>query len=914
MSQNNNDNRNIIVEAITKSIAHIAQTYDNLCICCNNCQQITEVQAPVSEDSGTEACHLCDRVHEPHQACPYLFSLQSEETATAEEGVSSEMTSQTVTFLDANQGDVVVRDNTQNKVALVDNTDDLALGTFLARPTLIKSKTWTTSEVIGVVDTFKPWYEFLNNAVIKRKLENYAFLRGNLHVKTIVNGTPFQYGSIRMCYKPLLGWIADPIRASVFSAATSMIPYSQVPGYYIFPEANAGGEMVLPFFLHKNWMNITDAAEVQNMGEMVHAIYAPLRVAVTGGTTSVTLRTYAWMTDVQLMGSTNKLTLQGDEYGQGPISRPATAIAAIASKLTEIPIIGTFARATSIGASAVSSIASLFGYTNVPVIADVHGYQPMNGPMLASAHIGTPVQKLAYDPKQELSIDPAPHGIGDQDELSIAYIKEKESLFGTTDWTTAQADGTQILNVRINPMLFGKVDLNNTVPALVGTRAYHTPLSYLSGLFTHWRGDIKIRLKVVCTKFHKGRLKISYDPIGDITSSDPGENAVYTEIFDIGEHTDLTINVPYHQDTGWLEIRKQLSDNWTTGSANAPRRGYDNGVLTVRVLNGLTAPAASTVTILAYVVGGDNFEFANPASWVGNTVTFNYPSFFALQAQDTTSVETYEVSMGNPATTTEDRYALNFGECIGSLRNVIHRYSNFETTALPQLGSNLYSVIFKVLKRMPYTPGYDPNWVSTSANKVLAASGTAPYIFNTMHPLPYITGMFLGYRGSVNYCITPSTDGRNVISDLRVSRDTSNSYTNSASRYISLSSTSAYAASLSNKARLLGTSRYDVDGTGGMAITATNTNGSLVFNLPDYNNYNFSLVDPTKYLLGNTSDGTTTQNAIVQYLAKRIDDTQPDIGLVSTLQTQLAAGPDFTCLFWYCCPTLDYFGGVPTAT
>lgn len=912
MSQNNNNNeRNIIVEAITKSIARIAQVYDNLCICCNNCQNSSSVEATTKCDTR-EFCDICQCVNSHRRPCPTLFGLQSEETGTSEEGTPGETTSQTVTFLDANQGDVVVRDNTENKVALVDNTSDLALGSFLARPTLIYTKTWTTAEVIGVTDTFKPWYEFLNNTVIKRKLENFAFIRGKLHVKTIVNGTPFQYGSIRMCYKPLLGWISDPIRATTFSAATSMIPYSQVPGYYIFPEANAGGEMELPFFLHKNWMDLTSATEVQNMGEMVHAIYVPLRTAVTGGTTTVTLRTYAWMTDVQLMGSTNKLTLQGDEYGKGPISRPATAVAAIASKLTEIPIIGSFARATSIGASAVSSIASLFGYTNVPVIADVHGFQPMNAPMLASAHIGTPIQKLAYDPKQELSIDPSPHGIGNQDELSIAYIKEKESLFGTFNWTTAQADGTQLMNVRVNPMLFGKIDLNSTAPALEGHRVYHTPLSYLSNLFTDWRGDIKIRLKVVCTKFHKGRLKISYDPIGDITTSDPGENAVYTEIFDIGDHTDITINVPYHQDTGWLKIRKQLSDNWTTGTANAPRKGYDNGVLTVRILNSLTAPAASTVTILAYVVGGDNFEFANPSSWVGNDTTYNYPSFFALQSQDTTSVETYEVSMGNPTVTTEDRYALNYGECIGSLRNVIHRYSNFETTPLPELGSNLYSVIFKVLKRMPYTPGFDPNWTATSAVKPLTA-GNATYCFNTMHPLPFITGMYLGYRGSVNYSLTPSTDGLTDIADFRVARDTSNIYTTATSRYITLSSSAVYAATLSAKARLLGQSRGDVDGTAGMAITTTETNGSIVFNLPDYNNFNFSLVDPTKYLLGSSSDGTTSQNAIVQYLAKRTSGSAVDTGLVSTLQTQLAAGPDFTCLFWYCCPTLDYARVTPAA-
>lgn len=206
---------------------------------------------------------------------------------------------------------------------------------------------------------------------------------------------------------------------------------------------------------------------------------------------------------------------------------------------------------------------------------------------------------------------------------------------------------------------------------------------------------------------------------------------------------------------------------------------------------------------------------------------------------------------------------------------------------------------------MPYTPGFDPTWTDTTATKVLAASGTGPYIWNTMHPLPYIAGMYLGYRGSVNYCITPSTNGMVDVEDIRVARATKNINTASL-RYIGNAGSVAYAASVSSKARFLNLTRYQTDGTGGMAITSTKTNGSLVFNFPDYNNYNFSLVDPTKYVLGTTSDGTDQQNVALSYLAKRSSDAAVDTGLVSTVQIEAAAGPDFTCLFWYCCPTLDY--------
>jgi hypothetical protein len=410
------------------------------------------------------------------------------------------------------------------------------------------------------------------------------------------------------------------------------------------------------------------------MGTLNFVVYNPLRTAVSGGTTSVTLRVYAWMSDVQLMGATSKLVLQADEYGKGPVSAPASALASVAQTLTHVPIIGRFARATEIGASAVSKIATLFGYTNVPVIADVHGYTPMNGPMMASAHIGTAIQKFALDPKQELSIDPSPHGIGSADELSLSYLKTKESYFAATSWSTSDTDGTQLFNMRVNPFQATSIDINNSAATSVGRQTYHVPLSYVGSMFKHWRGDIIVRMKVVCTKFHKGRLKISYDPRGDITTSDPAENAVYTEILDIGEKDDVEIRIPYHQDLPWLRIDQSLTDNWSPGNSLAPRTGIDNGVITVRVLTGLTAPVSGTINLNFFVRGAENFEYANPCGHIGLDAGNLVPSFFQLQAEDLTDVVLSQFMMGTPVKTGVDRYALNYGECVGSLRNLLHRY------------------------------------------------------------------------------------------------------------------------------------------------------------------------------------------------------------------------------------------------
>jgi len=858
------------------------------------------------------------QISEIHASCgpdvclsPQMFCLQSEVMEPsgdiAIEGVEgNEEASETVTFIDNAGGIYVDLPASENAVARVDNTDDLGLGSFLARPTLIDTFTWSTSDIVGVKKAIKPWYLFLNSTAIKKKIDNYAFLRGHLHVKVLINGTPFQYGAMRACYSPLLGWVGDKIRTNPTSDLPLAIPYSQQPGFFIYPQSNSGGEMPLRFFLHKNWMDITSATEVQNMGTLTFFNYAPLAVAVTGGSTTVTVRTYAWMTDVELMGSTSKLTLQGDEYGSGPVSAPASAIAAVASQLTRIPVIGRFARATEMGASAVSSIAALFGYTNVPVIENVCGYQPMNAPMLASAHIGTPVQKLTLDPKQELSIDPSPHGIGSADELSLSYLKSKESFFAAIPWSTSDTTGTQLFNVRISPSIWGQVDINNASSSAIGKRVYHTPLSYVGGMFKHWRGDIVVRMKVVCTKFHKGRLKISYDPRGDISTSDPDENSVYTHIVDIGEKDDIEFVVPYHQDLGWLTHSQTVQDNWTPGNSNAPRAGIDNGLLTVRVLNTLSAPASGSLSLLFFVRGGDNFEYANPAGHIGPDTGGLIPSFFDLQSEDITDMTPTRVVFGTESTTVPERYALNFGECVGSLRNMLHRSMVFETTPMVSGVAGTFNVIRKAYKRMPYTPGYDPLWTATTANKVIAATGTAGYVFNTMPHLAYVAGMFLGYRGSVNYTVTPSTELYGFADELRVVRATDTNAATAVQRFAQLLYSTGFAATISTKANTLNGNYYHRDGLGGMGITSSRTNGSLTFNIPDYNNYNFSLVDPSNYILGASSDGTRSQNAVLQINLKKVATGDADTSSTVALQSEVAAGPDFTCLHFLCCPTLDY--------
>ncbi|APG78393.1 hypothetical protein 2 [Hubei picorna-like virus 5] len=828
-----------------------------------------------------------------------LFYLQSEET--------TEVTQEVAAFVDTDHGELVMASNADDTIASVDATDEATLANFLSRPVTVDTFTWSTTDPVGVRRSLGIWQNLMANSAVKNKLNNFAYIRAKLHIKTVINATPFQYGYMRAAYYPLLGVVSDKVRTNTTSDEPLLIPYSQQRGYYLEPQCNRAGEMECPFFYHKNWLDITSNQDVLDMGTLRYVVYAPLDVALPTAPTSLTVTTMAWLTDVELMGPTSKLALQSDEYGNGVVSAPATAVAHAASFLTKIPIIGPFARATQIGASAISKVASIFGFTNPPNINNVEPRYLMSAPQMATSEISVPYQKLALDPKSELSIDPAPFGLDREDELTINYLKKKESYFGKSTWSTTQSLGTQIANFRVNPYLRQSIPLVNVTNR--GFRVYNTTLSYLANVFTQWRGTIKVRLKIVCTKYHRGRLKIVYDPLGDITTSEPNINTVYTKIVDIGETDDITLEIPYHQDTAWLDTYKfnTSSNGWTTGTSNAHVPGSTNGTVAVYVYNTLEAPAASTINVLMYVSGGDDFEFNNPSGSIGSTSAFT-PSFFGLQSNEDWGTDT--MVFGTRAKPSEHTYDMNFGQSVLSLRKLLRRQQIMDTVPLPNGAASSLNIYRKGISRIPYTPGFVPYTWPTTASKVLSA-GTANYSFNTMHLIPYVAGLYMGMRGGINYTLTVNSP-KAVLNDIRVVRSTDVGAVTTANRVAVLSNSTLGSASLSTRVANSSVIWNIRDGTAGIAVTSAAAAPTVQFTLPNNSRFNFTLSDPNNYAEGSDLDGTSTECALVSIQVANTTATD-EVGF-TTIQTAAGIGTDFTCLYFQCCPTLDQLVTDPVPT
>lgn len=635
------------------------------------------------------------------------------------------------------------------------------LGSFLSRPVNIRNYTWTNS----IFDEdFFPWEDYFMDAVIQRKLQNFARISCKLKVKFVLNASPFIYGSVRACYFPLRDQRSDWV------SNADQVPFSQTLGTFLEPQSMTSAELTLPFFWPNNWLNVTRRLDFRNMGRIHMLQYATLRSANAVASPNLTISVYAWAEDVKVMGLTVAASLQSktDEYEteDGVISAPATAVANVAGALSKVPVIGSFATATARGASMVAGVAKLFGYSNPPVIEDGKPMQNKTFHAFANAETRMPIDRLCLDPKNEVTMSPSVSGIVDADPLTAQQTWFRESFLQGAGWTGSNGLNTAIWSTVVAPQYEVEgFTPGGGSPAVDPVRYITTPpMAYFARMFRYWRGGLRYRFKVVKSKYHTGRLIISWDPAqsGTAFSADT-ETACFTKVFDITMEDEITVTVPYRAVRPLLATAANTRfSNSTTPPAWTINPLTDNGILTVRVQTVLSGPVVNPeVTLLTFVSPAPDFEFAVPMD-IGTLITVSDPN---------AQVQSQAEDIAGPTPAVENKLALiTTGEVIRSLRPLLHRSSLSHIQpmgVMPTSSPNGYHFTNVYLWRIPRPPGRDSQgyWRAATAPN-------AEWNYTQNHPIDWVLNCFGGYRGSVNFHFNPlfGTTALSEVSSFAASR------------------------------------------------------------------------------------------------------------------------------------------------
>lgn len=815
----------------------------------------------------------------------------------------------------------------------MDLVPGMELGNFLSRPVNIKTIEWDqTGPFSGtVIDTFDPWTLFLSNAKIKKKLDNFAFIRGNLHVKFILASTPFVYGAALAAYLPLPNFKKSIINED---SSACVLTASQRPSVWLYPATNTGGELVCPFFWPRTFVALNSASDVSVMGRIsLYQAFLPYHATNYTLPEPVTIQVYAWMTDVELHGPTMGLALQSkttDEY-DGVISGPASAVANVAGKLTDVPVIGQFATAAQIGASALAKASSLFGYTNTPIIDDTKPLMPTPFPQFASPEISHPISKLTLDPKNELSVDHTLHGLPREDELAVAKILQRESVIDYFQVTGSDTVDSLQWTTRVNP---NQYTINDVTPVANAVHVIPTPQAWLAQAFDYWRGDIIYRFRVICTQYHRGKLRISWDPTGvnalnqNIIVDPDSSNAVLTQIVDIEPNKDIEFRVPYTQVYKWLTMDPDCSaakqncgyfaDGPMPGSLNTVP-GYDNGCLTVRLFNRLTGPAATaannTIFVIVSMRGAENLEYASPRQLGHFDNNQKMLTYFKAQSKDTQiEDEAREISSMETSGSTEPQLnLLTMGEKVTSIRQLLRRTCLYMYRIINNDTSWTVQQNIFTMNRLPGAPGYNNSTMGTST-KISTGTGAVPFTYTYMTTVAWFMEAFLGTRGAVNWSINVASQNKPK-GHLRAYRT---------NHYITTGYQQLFRATSATGVNQVSAYLWPGSpcGASGQALTNQVTNAGLNISVPNYTNNQFESTDRYKaWGYGGTEsiplylpyDGGLNSNFSVEIIDGQKGKTVGNVAAYDVMSFYCGAGADFDLIFFLNAPPFWIYQSLPTA-
>lgn len=795
------------------------------------------------------------------------------------------------------------------------DSSDATLENFFSRPIKISEAEWATSITLGY--DFDPWSLYFENPRVSNRLSNYKLLRCKLHLKFVINGNGFQYGRSIASYLPYES--LDDMSTNTALIPEDLVGTSQLPHVFLDPTTSNGGEMVLPFFYHLNYLDIPTSSWDQ-MGRIYVRSLNTLKHA-NGATDLATISVFAWAEDVSMSVLTSRepstmINQSGIEFeaqsgeideanSRGTVSGPATTVANWTAHLTTVPYIAPFAIATTMIANTVAGVAKLFGYSRPPITKNPDPYRPSPISSLALTTVPDTAQKLSLDDKQELTIDPRISGLDGVDPMNIREIAKRESYLTSFTWAIGTTPETMLWNSRVTPVTWAES----------GTpKAFHFPACAFAALpFEFWTGTMRFRFQVVCSTFHKGRLKIAYDP--DYFASNE-YNVNYLKIVDIAEEQDFTVEVGIGQDRSLINHAKPgyALASEVYGTTPFATIGPANGVLAVYIVNELTTPNSLTnndIEVNVFVSMGDDFEVFVPddhfqnftfAAQMGEEVdNFETQSAIVPDAQDTAEpsapLQSDADKVGMPVCMDPQLNKVFTGEAISSFRTLLKRYNLHTTIWCPPLNT--------VQGRMPLFPYLRGN----VAGAVDVTGAFASYNYCNTVMLHWVRYAFSGWRGSIRYKFLSRRAG-SVNDNMYLQRTPAIRFADAYG--YSLISENLSTSQSSHRADIVyDTDIFGVPGTrstlsGPLGQTYMNyqVNPNLEVELPYYSEYRFT---PGKEIDLTSSIGLSS-GGFDFMLESQVNNSKG-----TSRDVHVAAGEDFQVYFFTGLPRM-YFDTVPLAS
>lgn len=429
------------------------------------------------------------------------------------------------------------------------NADDVdSIRRYLGKPRLVATTVWTSALAVGapLFANQESFDSVVSNTAFLGKLSGYTGIRYTTNIKVVLNATPFQQGKLRLAYYPCGGLNINKYRAHV----ENRLSLSQMPGVEV-TTMQKSMETSVPFLSFQEYYDMTG----DRIDPLLFNIYvfSPLTNGPNATVNTVGVTLWVWYTDVELFGASTlepqSKTVKGKvrtvaAQEERPLSDWLSATSKLATSLSSVPLISSIAAPTAVWTKYASGVANSFGYSRPVNGEPVRPMAPHYLNSISNAdgiNVGSTLA-LNKDACSRLITDYSPMG---QDEMSINFIKKQWCFVEDFTFTSAQAAGAQLFNLRLG------LNVGGSVPGNFGQSV--SPLEFLGRLTQYYRGGIEICYKFVKTGFHSGSIAFSY-AVGSTTTPITlnQSNRLHRTVVDIQDGDSVCLSYPFISNRDWL--------------------------------------------------------------------------------------------------------------------------------------------------------------------------------------------------------------------------------------------------------------------------------------------------------------------------------------------------------------------------
>lgn len=516
--------------------------------------------------------------------------------------------------------------------------DRISIEEFLERPFVIDQFSWSNSD--PRFSLIKKW-DFPNVLItvpaLKRKLENFQYLRCDIEISFRFNSTRYHAGKAALCFSP------NASNAQVLLPDLSFVHCMSLP--HVQVNANDGETAILtvPFSLPFEYIDLsalstTAGSSLFNIGsvymwimnELGASTNAPVQVTVFAAMKNVSLAgptaspnltfvppqgssapppigTVSFVDTILASTATTGLVFmpevgdseQSQKSSRGLVSGIAETVASFAAPFSMIPGLGSVATAIATGASAIGGLAKAFGASK-PLDQSSNTFVQHRFPVLASGKGIETAPTLGLFPDN--SVSPSHEYIaGEEDEMQLSRMFSTPGYIGYFEVSANAPANTVIFSRKVSPV-------DCLCSAGESPIVDFTPLAFSVAAFEYWRGSLRYHFQFVCSSFHSIRLRIAWAPPGSAIDADPNEVVnLVNHVLDINQSTDFNVTIPYLNSLPWLSV--------PLSTANITR--CTNGTIFVQIVNELTFPETPVpdISVNVFASAGPDFQVAFPTNY-----------------------------------------------------------------------------------------------------------------------------------------------------------------------------------------------------------------------------------------------------------------------------------------------------------